>query len=308
MTDAVADLPPDASATTGPLRRRIREMDDAARPEFLAKWAVSGLPQQLANGDGNDEILDAMAHCAIERLIAEHEQPADFEAHLDVTRAVAALPAGVRFSLVGRLNAHGLANVALRPGGATVGQVAQLVTAYEQAVADADTPIVADTLGPVGDGHVVADPVPDGVAVADMPPRGKVAELLLWVGTDPSRAAVVLAAERAKANPRTSLVTKITPLASEAPPPPAAEIAGPPAETSEGPLPLVDVPGGSVAVADNGGIDPAYGEALTFTLESENFRAQPVSEWGPLKRAAYFSRLSAELEVAAGIAAQWAKA
>lgn len=270
------DAPP--PVTTGTLRHRIRLLDDAARGVFLQRWAASGLPQVLADADGGDVWLDRDDHVALERLIAEHEPPADPGEHRALFEWVGTLSRHAKVLIEDRLRNHGLGSDQLSPSvNVTTGRHYLLTTVIDSVLEQVDTGAVPYTDDPVAP--------PDG---------GTVVELVAWVDGDPLKAARLLEQEQVKAKPRKGLVDQLSKVIAEEvvavlppvfDPAPAAEAATDPG------CPLPSVPGVVVSAPP-----PAAGADARYT-------SKPVGEWGRLDRQAFFSRLSSDLEKASRILA-----
>lgn len=268
---AAPTLPEVVAPSTALLRQRIRNMDDAARQVFLGRWAASGLPQVLADGEGNDLILAAEEHAALENLIAQHEPPAP--EHLD---PFADLTPAQRAVTTGRLEAHGFTGIT------TTGRLTTLLTIVADIITETAAPVAA-ILGPVADGRIITTPVDDASDLALTPPaKGTVDELMAWVGDDPAKARRLLDQENVKAKPRKGLVAKLVPLAGSSSASPAAPDPAPAVE------PVSEAPPQRIVEA-------------TAPAGAELFTSKPVAEWGPLDHAAFYGRLSSTLEKASRI-------
>lgn len=102
------------------------------------------------------------------------------------------------------------------PGGLVVttfdGQTVQL----EQPPADVPNGLAPQALGTAGDESAGGRAEPEGTAEEQPPdepveavPEGSAKTILAWVGTDLDRAGAALAAERARPQPRTTLIAEL---------------------------------------------------------------------------------------------------
>lgn len=297
-----ADIP----LTSRLLRERIKAMADDDRALFVEAWKASGAPMTLAK-DGEDVVLTVADYAKVEQVIAEHEpRPTDTTMSEANGALITALSDAERHVLEERLRA---VNIDPSRTGyfSTVGRqwaVNVMATEWteELAAGRADAEERKADL-PSGEPTVIATtPVTDEKDLANTPPEGvTMADLLVWVGEDKARAAKVLAIEEAKAKPRKGVVAKCNVILATSTGEAATETTPPsPPSAPEEPSNVVDITTGE-PVADEGG-------PTNLVLESAAFRSVPMDEWGPLTYAAYFSRLSEEMERGAGILARAAKA
>lgn len=212
--DPDADWPELAPPPTKYLRQRVRALDPAQLDALFASWVRRGLPD-LANEDGTDAVIPAEAVRDIDALVAAYE-PKVTDSTWDLLQEEAALVTAY-FDVYMAAQDQGVVNYRSRlhmtEGRALM--VLDIIDDVERLLADRDEPLVDEVLAPIPDGPVgqlVSDQLDEG-QLDLAPPTGKVADVLAWVEGRPDRARAALDAEQERKKPRSSLVSKLQPLA-----------------------------------------------------------------------------------------------